>query len=104
MQRETSAVEGTSEDGLPVLHSGKDGSKRAVTVGLTMPGAGARLMLTVPEVASRLSLGRSTVYAMLKSGELASVAVGRLRRIPLDSLEGFLSSLQVAPSGAVGTE
>lgn len=63
-----------------------------------------RQMLTIPEVASRLSLGRSTVYAMLKSGDLASVAVGRLRRIPIDSLEGFLSSLQVAPSGAVGTE
>lgn len=104
MQRETSAVEGASEDGLPVLHSGKDGSKRAVTVGLTMPGAGARLMLTVPEVASRLSLGRSTVHAMLKCGVLSSVTVGRLRRIPIDSLEALVSSLHAAPSGAARTE
>lgn len=63
-----------------------------------------RLLLTIPEAACRLSMGRTTIYAMLRSGELGSVAVGRLRRIPIDSLEGFLSSLQVVPSGAVGTE
>lgn len=61
-------------------------------------------MFTIPEAAGSLSVGRSTVYAMLKTGELDSVTIGRLRRIPIDSLEGFLSSLQVVPSGAVGTE
>lgn len=63
-----------------------------------------RLLLTIPQAARCLSVGRTTVYTMLRSGELTSVAVGRLRRIPIDSLEGFLSSLQVAPSGAIGTE
>lgn len=63
-----------------------------------------RLLLTIPEAARRLSVGRTTLYAMLKSGELASVAIGRLRRIPIDSLEALLSSLQVAPSGAAGMD
>ena len=59
-----------------------------------------RLLLTIPEAARRLSVGRSTVYSMLKSGVLASVAIGRLRRIPSDSLEAVLGSLPVAPMGA----
>lgn len=63
-----------------------------------------RRMLTISEAASRLSVGRSTVYSMLARGVLSSVTIGRLRRIPIDSLEGFLSSLQVAPSGAIGPE
>lgn len=66
--------------------------------------AAPRLLLTIPEAARRLSVGRTTLYAMVTSGELASVAVGRLRRIPIDSLEALLSSLQVAPSGAAGMD
>ncbi len=66
--------------------------------------AAPRLLLTIPEAARQLSVGRTTLYAMLKSGELFSVTVGRLRRIPIDSLEGLPSSLQVAPSGAIGME
>lgn len=61
--------------------------------------ASPRLMLTVPEAASRLSVGRSTVYAMMRSGELPSVAIGRLRRIPFNGLEALLASLGTAPSG-----
>lgn len=63
-----------------------------------------RLLLTIPEAARRLSVGRTTVYALLKSGELASVTIGRLRRIPTDSLEALLFSLDVAPSGVARTE
>lgn len=66
--------------------------------------AAPRLLLTIPEAARRLSVGRTTLYAMVTSGELASVAVGRLRRIPIDSLEALLSSLQVAPSGTAGMD
>lgn len=63
-----------------------------------------RLLLTIPEAARHLCVGRTTLYAMLKSGELASVAVGRLRRIPIDSLEWLLASLPEAPSGAAEQE
>lgn len=63
-----------------------------------------RLLLTIPEAARHLCVGRTTLYAMLNSCELASVTVGRLRRIPIDSLEGFLSSLPEAPSGAAKPE
>lgn len=53
-----------------------------------------RTLLTVEEAAERLSLGRTCVYALLKGGHLSSVRVGRLRRIPADSLEAYVSNLQ----------
>jgi len=47
-------------------------------------------MLTVVEAARRLAIGRSTVYELLASGALESVHIGRLRRIPVDSLIEFV--------------
>lgn len=70
----------------------------------SMLEATPRLLLTIPEAARRLSVGRTTLYAMLRGGELASVAVGRLRRIPIDSLEALLVSLPAAPSGSAEQE
>lgn len=51
-----------------------------------------KLLLTVEEAASRLSLGRSTVYELLAAGRIASIQVGRARRIPVTSLEIFIES------------
>lgn len=67
-------------------------------------GSRKRQMLTIQEAAHRLSVSRTTVYELLRNGVLASVTIGRLRRIPIDSLEALISSLQVAPSGAARTE
>ena len=53
---------------------------------------GPRLMLTIPEAARRLSIGRSTIYELLASGALESVHIGRLRRIPVDCLAEFVDA------------
>lgn len=50
-----------------------------------------RVLLTVEEAAQRLSIGRSTAYRLLAGGELTSIQVGRLRRIPVDALTTFVS-------------
>jgi len=49
---------------------------------------GVRLVLTVEEAAERLGIGRTLMYALVTSGEVESVRIGRLRRIPADALEG----------------
>ncbi|MBC3988317.1 helix-turn-helix domain-containing protein [Streptomyces sp. AC563] len=46
-------------------------------------------LLTVPQVMARLQLGRSTVYDLLRSGQLASITLGRARRIPTHVLTDF---------------
>ena len=49
-----------------------------------------KLLLTVPEAALRLGVGRSFLYELVMQGEIASVKLGRARRIPVASLEQFV--------------
>lgn len=52
-----------------------------------------RLLLRPEDAAYMLSLSRTTVYGLLRSGALRSVKVGGLRRIPVDALEEFIVRL-----------
>jgi excisionase family DNA binding protein len=47
-------------------------------------------LLTVPQVMARLQLGRSTVYDLLRTRQLASITLGRARRIPAHALTDFI--------------
>ncbi len=49
-----------------------------------------RLLLTIPEVAGRLGLGRSLVYQLVMKGEISSIKVGRARRVPVTALDQFI--------------
>ncbi|MEU6848442.1 helix-turn-helix domain-containing protein [Actinacidiphila alni] len=48
--------------------------------------------VTVEEAARRLSVGRTTMYALLASGEIPSVTVGRLRRVPAEALHAYVAA------------
>ncbi|WP_461006970.1 helix-turn-helix domain-containing protein [Streptomyces capparidis] len=52
--------------------------------------ASALDLLTVPQVMARLQLGRSAVYDLLRTGQLASITLGRARRIPTHALTDFI--------------
>ncbi|MFI9325669.1 helix-turn-helix domain-containing protein [Kitasatospora aureofaciens] len=43
-------------------------------------------LLTVPEVMARLKISRSTVYDLIRTRQLASITIGRARRIPTHAL------------------
>jgi excisionase family DNA binding protein len=60
------------------------------------PARAPRLMLTAEQAADALGIGRTTVYALIKSGELRSLLIGRLRRIPLDEVEAYTTRLAAA--------
>jgi excisionase family DNA binding protein len=51
---------------------------------------GQRLLLTVSEAAQRLGIGRSLLYELLADGQVESIHVGRLRRIPTDALAEYI--------------
>jgi len=53
------------------------------------------LLLTVDQCAERLNLGRSLTYRFIQTGELASIKLGRARRVPRQSLEEFVQRLLV---------
>ena len=57
------------------------------------------LVLTVEEAAERLSIGRTVMYALVSSGAVESVRIGRLRRIPSDALVGYLDDLRSQQRG-----
>lgn len=72
----------------------------------TTPTRGTpRVMLTVEQAAAALSVGRTTVFALIKSGELRSLLIGRLRRIPLDEIQAYTARLtaQQHPGEAKGS-
>ncbi|MFE3524130.1 helix-turn-helix domain-containing protein [Streptomyces sp. NPDC059161] len=47
-------------------------------------------LLTVTEVMTRLKLGRSKVYDLIRSHRLVSIKIDGSRRIPLDSVSAFI--------------
>lgn len=52
------------------------------------------LLLKVEEAARRLGIGRTKCYALVMSGEIESVPVGRLRRIPAECLDEYVQRLR----------
>jgi excisionase family DNA binding protein len=47
-------------------------------------------LLTVPQVMERLQLGRTAVYDLIRTQQLASLTLGRARRIPTHALTDFI--------------
>lgn len=53
------------------------------------------MLLVRPEDAAQvLGIGRTKVYELIRSGDLRSVRVGGLRRIPVTALDEFVARLK----------
>ncbi len=59
------------------------------------------LLLTVNEVCDQLHLSRPSVYALINSGELRSLAFGRARRVPRQAVEEFIRARLESGSDSV---
>lgn len=69
-----------------------------------------RTMLTVEDAAAWLEVSRTTMYALIKTGQVQSERIGRLRRVPLAALEVFITQqpttrepIPAAPAPATGS-
>jgi excisionase family DNA binding protein len=51
---------------------------------------GYRLLYSVAEAASLLGVGRTYMFRLIASGEVESIKVGRLRKIPRDALGRYI--------------
>lgn len=56
-----------------------------------------RKLLTVEEAADWLSIGRTRMFALVKSGEVESVQIGRSRRIHPDAIDAYARRLRNEP-------
>jgi excisionase family DNA binding protein len=55
-----------------------------------------RLLLRIEEAADQLGIGPSLMYRLVLTGEVDSVHVGRLRRIPVQCLDEHVARLRAA--------
>lgn len=52
-----------------------------------------RLLLTVEEAAQSLGIGRTTMYGLIKAGQISSVRIGQLRRVPANAVAAYVDQL-----------
>lgn len=50
-----------------------------------------RLLLRPIEAADAIGIGRSKVYALLASGELPKILIGRSIRVPVEALRAWIA-------------
>jgi excisionase family DNA binding protein len=48
------------------------------------------ILLTIPEAARKLRIGRTMTYELISAGELEVVHIGRAARVPLDAVHAFV--------------
>lgn len=83
----------------PASQSGRDRS-RAAPADPHLPRDGVpgdALLLTLEEAAKILRVGRTTVFALMKVGELRPVHIGRSCRLSRAELERYVSRLETPP-------
>jgi excisionase family DNA binding protein len=71
-------------------------SERSVGLAGDVPA----LLLRVEEAANKLGIARTMMYQLVRTGEVESVRVGRLRRIPVSCLEEYVEDLRTRPTSA----
>jgi len=49
------------------------------------------LLLTVEEAAELLLIGRSLMYELIRDGSIATIHIGRLRRVPREALTAYIA-------------
>jgi excisionase family DNA binding protein len=62
-----------------------------------------RLLLSPDQVAEALGIGRSRTYALIAQGDLPSIRVGRLIRVPVDRLRAWIEAKDQRETDGVPT-
>jgi excisionase family DNA binding protein len=59
-----------------------------------------RVLLSVEDAARALSIGRTTMYALIRAEQIATVRIGRLRRVSTSALTEYLRRLNAEQATA----
>jgi len=68
---------------------------RAVGIATSLPDY--KVLVSVEEAAAMLSIGRTSVYMLVRHNELQSTKIGRTRRVLVSSLHDYVSRLMTQP-------
>ena len=50
-----------------------------------------KVLLTIDEAAQALSIGRTLLYDLLMRQQIASIKVGRARRVPMTAIDDYIN-------------
>ena len=53
-----------------------------------------RLLLSVEDAAERLDIGRTMLYELISAGQIHTIHVGRLRKVPVEALREYVDRLR----------
>lgn len=53
-----------------------------------------KMLLTINDAAAAMSVSRSTIYNMLKAGDIKAIRLGAKNRIPVESVQAFIAARQ----------
>jgi len=53
--------------------------------------APVKVLLTIDEAAQALSIGRTLLYELLMRQQIASIKVGRVRRVPMAAIDDYVN-------------
>lgn len=59
-----------------------------------------RVLLTIEQAAHQLSLSRTTMFRLIRTGDIASVRIGRARRIAAEAIEDYVYRLSAEQRAA----
>jgi excisionase family DNA binding protein len=83
LSAQTELVELSKASSLLAISRGQDSG--------TLPSSGEAEAIEVDEAAERLKLSRTSIYELMKTGQLRFVLVGHRRRIPVSELRRLLT-------------
>jgi excisionase family DNA binding protein len=66
--------------------------ERPVTSGDRQQRSVEPVLLTIPEAAVALAIGRTKVYELISAGEIDVVHIGRSARVPADAIREFVAA------------
>lgn len=52
-----------------------------------------RILLTIEEAAEQLGIGRTLMYKLISNGEIDSIRIGRLCRVPTTAIQNYAHGL-----------
>lgn len=58
------------------------------------PAVHERLLYSAEEAAELLGIGRTFMFALLASGDISSLKIGKRRKIPRDALDDYIQRLR----------
>lgn len=67
-------------------------------------GAPEPVAVRIPQAATMLGIGRSTLYLCIAAGEIEAIKVGRSTLVPVESLKAFVAARRSGADKGISAE